>query len=192
MINVLMRTSDRPELFWRALSSVRNQSYQDVNIIVAYDNDKALRYIPDSITRLKVTPTQGQSFFWNLYCNDLKNEVSEGWFFYLDDDDYLTDDNSLFSISSHLVNPERGVICQFIRNGHAKPSNEEIEQRQIGRGRIGGSCIFLHHSKKGLADWDGKKGADFRWISELASRIEFDFIPKVVVTAGNNGLKGRL
>lgn len=192
MINVLMRTSNRPELFWRALTSVREQTYQDVKIIVAYDDPKALRYIPDSLDRIQVTPDKSHPFYWNLYCNELKEQVTDGWFFYLDDDDFLASNEVLDGISTKLSDPDYAVVCQFLRKGVKKPSDELIAQAEVKRGFIGGSCLFLHHSKKNVADWGGIKGSDWRWIMAVREKLPMRFVKQVVVATDNNGLKGKI
>ena len=129
--------------------------------------------------------------YWNLYCNELKSQVNEGWFFYLDDDDYLYDNNSLERIAQHLTNPNEGVICQFIRNGKPKPNNQLIEQKRIEKGRIGSPSLFLHSSQKDIANWDGHRAADYRFIRDVAAKLPMKFVPVVVVQTGNNGLHGK-
>jgi hypothetical protein len=160
----------------------------------------------------------GVPFHWNFYCNNLKQRVEEGWFFYLDDDDFLYDEYVLASISRHLNDPKEGIICQFNRGAQPKPeydlgdlvrSDEHgilfngqlfetkawgsfyVKPDSIVRGKIGGSCIFLHHSHKDIAHWDGKKAADYRFVKAVSEKIPLKFVPVVVVQAGNKGRKGK-
>ena len=140
---------------------------------------------------LQVT-NNGIAYNWNLYCNYLKEEVKNGWFFYLDCDDYLVNKFCLSQIAPHL-SEDHGTVCQFNRGRRAKPRLKigDVNPDEIIQGRIGGSCIFLHHTHKHLADWDDKKAADYRFIRDVAKKLPLKFIDIVVVQAGNHGLHGR-
>jgi hypothetical protein len=96
--------------------------------------------------------------------------------------------------------PGTGYICQFLRGNKKKPPLPsptpwlkwaEFPPSAVVRGKIGGSCIFLHHSQKNVANWDGKKAADYRFIKAVAEKIPLEFVPVVVVKAGNNGRLGK-
>lgn len=196
MINILIRTSNRPQEFKQCMHSIRAQTYKDLRVIICTDQIKSLDYIHENITGVRhevftVTPT-GFPFHWNFYCNNLKERVHEGWFFYLDDDDYLVNRFCLSQIATHL-SEHHGTICQFKRRRKPKPSLEpgNVKPLEIIRGKIGGSCIFLHHTQKNLADWDGEKAADYRFIRDVAQKLPLKFIDIVVVEAGNHGLHGR-
>lgn len=196
MINILIRTSNRPQLFRRCMVSIHNQIYQDINLIICTDLVKSLDYVKAYANGLSykvfTTERSGVQYSWNLYCNQLKERVTDGWFFYLDDDDYLIDKFCLAQIAPHL-SEDHGTICQFNRGRRAKPRLKvgDVKPEEIIQGRIGGSCIFLHHTHKHLADWDDKKAADFRYIRDVAQKLPLKFIDIVVVQAGNNGLHGK-
>lgn len=198
MINVLIRHKYRPELFERCINSVAHQTIiKDLHVIICCDSKEARENAYELTRNLKCLVTIFDAivqkefpFYWNLYSNQLKSVVTEGWFFYLDNDDYLYDNISLEAISTKLTNPNEGVICQMIRKGRPKPSGDYIENRKIIRGKIGAPCLFLHHSQKFIADWPYGKGADYKWIKEVESKIDLKFVPQVVVRTGNNGLHG--
>lgn len=181
LINILIRTSNRPRHFKRAYDSIKMQTYKNIKLIVS--KDRPVDYLPEEANAIDVTPNKNHSFYWNLYCNELKKEVTEGWFFFLDDDDFLISNNALEKITDHLADPEIAIICQFQRWGTKKPSDQEIREQKIIRGRIGMPCIFLHHSKKHLANFDGKPAADFRFIESIARALPVKFVPLVVVKA---------
>lgn len=181
LINILIRTGNRPELFRRCLASIKRQSHREVRVIVCYDRAESLAYIPDWVEKVQVIPDKSKPFFWNLYCNSLKALVVDGWFFFLDDDDYIINDFALANIAKHLADPSRGVICQFQRWGQPKPSHSGILRKEIIRGRIGMPCIFLHHTKKDLATFDGFPAADFRFIKDVAKVLPMNFVRAIVV-----------
>lgn len=198
MINILIRTSNRPREFKGCINSIRNQTYKDVRLIVCTDKAiESTKYITEHTQGLNVTffsiVPSGVPFHWNFYCNNLKERVTDGWFFYMDDDDFLTDRFCLAAIAPHL-DERHGTICQFKRpKGSPKPQLKpgNVNPSDIIRGKIGGSCIFLHHTHKNLADWDGAKAADYRFIRDVAEKLPLVFVPISVVRAGNNGRKGK-
>lgn len=206
LINILIRTTKgREEEFKKCIDSIKNQTYKNIRVIVCTDDRDRVQSIGNLLGRSfrKYTyfyvPPTNIPYHWNFYCNNLKEHVDEGWFFYLDDDDMLLNDTVLRTISSWLHDPNTGIICQFMRGSKPKPSlsapnamGRLIDPKvDIVRGKIGGSCIFLHHSKKDLAHWDGKRAADYRFIKAIAERLPLYFVPRVVVQAGNNGRHGK-
>lgn len=178
------------------MDSVFNQTFRNWRIFVCCDTIEAYNYaiaeqIGKALYPSVIIRNSNENHFWNLYCNELKKQVDDGWFFYLDDDDYLHNQNSLANIAKYLTNPDEGVICQFLRNGKPKPRRELMEAGRIEKGRIGAPCLFLHHSKKDIANWDGQRAADFRWIKDVEKQLPLKFVQVVVVEAGNNGLHGK-
>ena len=182
-ITLLVRTSYRPLLFKRMLDSILAQTHKNIKIIVSYDDERALDYIPEELQKVRVHKDQSIPFFFDNYCNTLKSLVNSGYFMFLDDDEQLASNNCIENICKHLKN-SYGVICQFSRNGKLKPSNEFIKGRRIVRSKIGMPCLFLHHSCKHVADFDGSAGAsDYRWIKDVANHVKLGFVPVVVAFA---------
>lgn len=189
LINILIRTSYRPSLFKRCIDSIRTQTYQNLRIIVSYDDDRALEYIPEEISKIRVYKSE-KPFFYDDYGNSLKEQVTSGYFFFLDDDDVLASDTAIEQLVRNIKN-KKGVICQFSRRGHIKPSNSLIRKRQIFRSKVGMPCLLLHHSLKRLVDFDGSVGAaDFHWIKAVSKKVELNFVPLVLVysESRSNGL----
>ena len=198
MINVLIRCS-RPKEFRHCMETVREQTHKNIRVIASLDDQRyesAIRKILQK-SRLDhdliLVHRTGKAYGWNLYCNELKARVTEGWFFYLDDDDCLSDPYCL-SIISHQLSEDHGIMCQFLRKNKPKPEINEafwMKPDDIVRGRIGGSCIFLHHTHKDLGQWDDERAADYRFIKQVSERLPLKFIPHVVVKALNNGRHGK-
>jgi hypothetical protein len=180
MINILIRTSYRPVAFKRLLDSIANQTFKNIRILVSYDDDRALSYIPEGIEKIRVYKTE-KLFWYDEYVNDLKELVTSGWFCVIDDEDWLIDNTALERVYKHLMGTS-GLICQFSRGGRLKPSNEQIKNKHIVRGKIGMPCLFLHHSHKKAADLDGCRSAsDFHWIKMVSRKVKLKFISEVVV-----------
>lgn len=156
MITALIRTIDtREELFERAVLSA------------AHDN---INYVAMKCEMVK-------DYSYNLYCNELKAKVNEGYFFFLDDDDYIIP----FAINAirPYLNPDKALIVQMLRNGRPKPREGKIE-----KGKIGLPCMILHSKHKHLADVTAEETGDFDWIKAVTDKIGFDFVPIPLVDAG--------
>lgn len=179
LINILIRTSNRSKEFARCLDSVVNQDYPEIRIIISYDNIDALRYIPKGLEAIKVEKRPHLAFGYDEYCNDLSSLVTDGFYFYLDDDDKLIDSNVL----SRLPLQEPGLIVQLQRQNNIVP--KDLNYR---RGQIGLPCLILYHSLKNIAQVKGNGVGDYFWINEVRSKVEIPFVPIVVVYSYNRGL----
>lgn len=183
LINLLVRTSYRNELFKRCMDSISSQTHKNIRIIVSYDDERALEYIPEHLEKIRVYKDETIPFYYDNYCNDLKDKVTSGYFLFLDDDDELYSEKSL-EMACKQLRGNRGIICQFSRGGVLKPSNELIKQNRIKRGKIGMPCIILHHSCKNIAEFDGSVGAsDYTWIRNVSKKVKLKFVSMVIVVA---------
>lgn len=203
MINILIRTANRPDEFRKCVSSIAAQTYKDLNLIICTDHVNSIGYIKLTLLHFEIkryelftVEATGVPYHWNFYCNNLKERVKDGWFFYLDDDDWLIDKSCLERMSAHLNGPGNGIICQYNRGKKPKPvnlkfTNGVVNTESIILGKIGGSAIFLHHTHKNLADWDGKRAADYRFIKAIAEKLPLKFVKVVVVQTGNSGRHGK-
>lgn len=189
MFNILIRTSFRPLGFKKTLSSIYQQSYKNIRIIVSYDNEDALSYIPEHLDKVRVYKTD-DLFYYDNYGNNLKELVNSGWFFFLDDGDVLSHPTILETLRRE-VSKQHGVIVQFSRNGKLKPSDKLIKNRLILRGKIGMPCLILWHKHKNLVDFDGSVGAaDYWWIKRVSDKVRLKFSPICLVHTGerDNGV----
>lgn len=182
LINIIIRTSNRPTLFARCLNSILHQTYRRFHVIVGYDSEAALTYLPEYITKLPVSADKSLPYYYDCYCNDLKVIVPDGWFFFLDDDDTLTRPTILEELVPHLSPPHEAIICQFLRNGVAKPRSNYIRNKVIAEGKIGLPCLVLHSKHKALSGLDGQKAGDYRYIREVTDNVPTKFIELPLVT----------
>lgn len=186
LINILIRTSYRPAQFARCLESIRAQTYRNIRIVVGHDRATALEYIPKEIERHFVYADNSLPYYYDVYCNELKLLVNEGWFFFLDDDDVLACPTVLEELADQLKIPG-AIICQFLRNGVAKPRDNYIRNKIIAEGKIGLPCLVLHSKHKELSGLDGQKGGDYRYIKEVTDQVPTKFIALPLVSAGPRG-----
>lgn len=187
-INILVRTGYRPVQFKRMMDSITSQTYDNIRVICSYDDDRALSYIPDSVDKVKVEKGP-ELFFYDNYCNDLKKMVEDGYFFFLDDSDYLQNETVIERLVPFLKG-NVGLVVQMDRKGTLKPSNDHINSRLIHRAQIGMPCLVAHNSLNLIADFDGSVGAaDYTWIKTLSRKRRLSFKKFVLVCTEdrNNG-----
>jgi len=181
-INILIRTKNRPLAFSSCIESIKKQTYTNYNIIV-YDNSTITSYIRWGTYQVIKDNTPCKGYEYNLFCNDLKEAVNEGYWFVLDDDDTLENENSLAEIAVELTDPNQAVICQFLRGVNPKPSNELMDKKMIVNGRIGMPCIILHHTQKNIATFTDKVNADYLFIKEVSQKLPCKFVKKILVNS---------
>lgn len=160
MLNILIRTSFRPEAFRRCLDSIPRTS--DVRIIVSYDNEAALQYIPNDVTKVDVTHLYQPStpFWYNTYCNALLDYVDEGHGLFLDDDDFFINNANV------KLHPNTSYIVPFLRGIHftPKPTLAQMNAKKLMPGYVGlPSLIFASEHRNLLHFYDGEY-ADFNAI----------------------------
>ena len=119
LINILIRTSNRPYYFRKCIESILNQSYNNVRVIICYDNLESLDYLKDyqNYSNIEFFPVQVKSkkqYKFNLYCNELLKRVTNGYVLYLDDDDYLCHDECLWYLANK-VQKNTITIWNFFR-----------------------------------------------------------------------------
>jgi hypothetical protein len=125
-------------------------------------------------------------YFYDLYCNELKEKVTNGWFFFLDDDDTLASNTALEELAAHLTKPG-AIICQMLRNGVPKPADNYIRRGVIREGKIGLPCLVLHSKYKDIGALDGEKAGDYRYIKAVTDHVPTKFICLPLVNAGARG-----
>lgn len=178
LINILIRTSNRAAGFKRLLASIVNQDYEPIRIIISYDNDAALRYIPKGLEVIKVEKHPEFQYGYDLYCNTLKSMVEDGYFVIIDDDNILKP-----NILKELPLSGPGLIVQVQIGNHIAPVDLNFKP-----GMAGMPCMILHHSLKDLADISPHGKGDSYWIKSVLSKVALPFIPMVVVFGETKGL----
>lgn len=178
LINILIRTSNRPNEFARCLRSIVAQTYPNIRIIIGYDSDTALKYIPKGLETVFVSADRSLPFYYDCYCNQLKSLVNDGWFFYLDDDDILNP-----NVLKDIPLNSHAIIVQLQRVNNVVPKDLNFR-----RGTIGMPCLILHHSLKSIADIYGSGTGDYFWIKEVISKVDPVFVPIIVVYSFGRGL----
>jgi hypothetical protein len=202
LINILTRTSNRPNFFNRNVDSVNSQTYKNIRHIVSYDNDDDLEYINkhDNLTLVKIdknkliqeddspNPNTGKYSPHNLYFNEMLKIVEEGWVIFLDDDNIFNNDNSLKDISKYMLNDDELIIWQinFINKLVLPPTEYLYNPPKLGL--IDSACFSFNIKNLGDIKWDGWKCGDFRFISHIYNKVTNKIIiPKLFIDIDNIG-----
>ena len=204
LINILTRTSNRPNGFDITYNSVKNQTYKNIKHIVSYDNEKDLSYISkyDGLHLIKIdkdklisedqspNPRTGKYSPHNLYFNEMIKIIDEGWVIYLDDDDRFTDKYCVEKIVNTINNSDDDTLIfwQFKLGNNLilPPIINDNNPPQLYK--IGGGAITFNIKHKKHATWDAWKCSDYRVINNLYNNLnKVKFINEVLVLAPKPG-----
>jgi len=190
-VSALIRTHNRPQLFKRCIASAMSQSvYLDIAVGCHEDDNETFDYVraymktiqqQRLIFGMSFTSSSDSPFFYNLYCNEFKKYVSDGWFFFLDDDDYLINDTAIERIIPYLTDPTKVVICQMKRGRFTKPDDLHMNRGYVRKGRVGMPCIFVHASLKDSVMFNDTEGADYDYIKAMIDKHGAVFAKEVIV-----------
>ena len=192
LINILVRTSGRPNYFNECVKSIYNQTYKNWNLIIGIDNKNTLSYSQSALGRdviydyskLVIPPTPnsdeyGIKFPYNLYLNDLKNEVKDGYVIYLDDDDRLQDKNSLLKLTNVIKTDDDFVIWRVKFPNRLVPSDKNFGGPPVMRD-ISGIGFSFHIKNKEM--WEPYKRGDYRAAKKLYDKIPNKIFLNEIIT----------
>lgn len=179
LINILTRTSNRPNYFRDCCSNIDSQTYKNVNHIISTDELSANTYIEKHresflyIDPLKYRHDQHKSFWyggsdspawWNSYLNDMYDLVKEGWIMFLDDDDHFTSNDSLSEIVSHIKNDDTLLFWNVEFPGYIIPrkNSQNLETSPPVPANISGIGFMFHSKYIQNAQWEPWGSGDFR------------------------------
>jgi hypothetical protein len=192
-LHVLMRTSNRPEYFKRAIESILQQTYLNYDVTICYDKIESLSYLEpyenhEKIQYFHVEETCEDKYKFNLYCNQLMKKINDGYILFLDDDDiYLG--NRCFEIINYHIGNYHMIIWKFLRPDKlVYPSNEHI----LSLGEIDTSMVCFHHSLQEKSSWGSKQYGDYYFYKPLFEdkTIKKQFVNFVLTTTQFNNKIG--
>lgn len=211
LINVITRTSNRPNAFDRNYNSVKSQTYKNINHIVIYDNPQDYENYVSKYSDITVFavdreeliknykgPTFTNRLFWpsyhNLYFNPVLKTIDEGWIIFLDDDDLFFDENSVQKIINNLQNEDTLYIWKMLSGGHTViPRQITFNMKKLELGNIGSNCFTFHSKWAKQYEWDGFKCGDFRFVQSLSKTIpNQEWIDQILVLVPSAGFGRRV
>lgn len=208
LINIITRTSNRPNSFKRNVESIKNQTYKNYRHIVCTDDDNSIQYIKDMgyddyyfVNRKSliendkcVNPKTGPYSPHNLYFNEIHKHIDNGWVIYIDDDDAFVSSDSLEKVVKFIneSDDDTFIIWQMIYSNMNVLPIDVSNSNPPKIGGIGGSCFTFHSKYIPYATWDSWKCSDFRVIERLYNTIPryiFKREPIIFVPIAGMGLK---
>lgn len=202
LVNILIRTSNRPEYFRDCINSIYSQTYKNINIIVGVDTDQTYNYVKKDKCRIVSykkedfeVPTKpnsedyGHEFIPNSYMNKLMDECKYGYIMYLDDDDVYQDNQSLEFIVSK-IQTENDLLfwkVQFPHRVVPAPSKfrQPPELTQV-------DTVGFMFPVKYRVDWEPFSNGDFRVAKQLYKNVPFKrYIDKILTKVQRNVKLGR-
>lgn len=169
-LNILIRTSNRPEYFKKCIDSVISQNYTNYEIFVCYDDIKSYDYIKNcnlNITSFYINIESDKKYKFNLYCNYLMDYVNEGFIIFLDDDDEFSHNKVFNIINENIQNEDTILIWKFMRPDKLiYPSNIN----KINLGEIDTTSVCFNSKFKNLSKWGDNKNGDYHFYKDLFSK----------------------
>lgn len=187
LVNILTRTSGRPDQFRRCRESILKQKFNgDVRHIVCIDGPCEYAEgdvivpgrgliapeVPPKHRRYRPAP-------YNLFINDALEAVEGGWVYVLDDDDEFLTKDALARLEPHMNDRDNLVVCRFLMSKSVIPASwgEKLVMNDVP-----GSSILYHSDHKADGHWHGqycgdffaannlvKKGLKLVWVNEVVA-----------------------
>ena len=197
-LNVIIRTSNRPNYFKDCVDSVKALYTPDeIKFHITIDDYKDLCYVQQNlmgydynyylIDREKVEKIcenikiirrpRLENYYFNIIKPFLK-----GWCFYLDDDD-----KNISKINVKKLDSNKIYIARAIVNGRKLPNSKNFG-RNVVINDISTLCIICHSSK--IVDWTPQCGGDYDFISEMYKKYECVWVDEVLSSVQDNLGKG--
>lgn len=172
-LTCLIRTSYRPKQFPLCggsiiLAASRLENKIDVRIIVSYDDQRAMEYLMEERPGIKYIPVQKTRtpFGYNLYCNDLLQEVHSGHAMFIDDDDTVLPN----AFNQLQLEPGLSYIVPFKREHTQKPTPAMMQLQKIHKGYIGLPCLIVWHEHIKHLSFTATETTDYDNILHLSSK----------------------
>ena len=187
-LNIIVRTN-RPNYLRNCIKSIKEQSYQNINLVLVCDNMESVKYTREYDARMiKVTndykqgpkpinPEYGIYFPYNRYLSEVQKLV-KGYILMLDDDDKLINRKSVSCIMSNVKKNELTVWKVDMKGFGIIPKhsfNKSIELYDIT-----GIGMCYHSSQIHLTDWSEWKRADYRTAKKLSQNLKVNWIDLIL------------
>lgn len=186
LINILVRTSNRPNFFKNCYQSIKEQDYKSIHLIVSSDDEKTKEYLDNysvdvkiSLVRTDCSNMQKQQFVpgylskpfpANEYFNEMLKHTKQGYTICLDDDNKFTYNNALSRIISKIENDDQMLFWRLKFPGYLIPNNSHFGNPPVCC-QIDTAGFVFHTNYIKYAQWDMYSMGDFRTAMSLFLRI---------------------
>lgn len=202
LINVLTRTSGRPNAFKRCYESMSSQTYTNYKWIIGVDTTDTKEYVEQLVgddprvtiieyPQVPKDPERGDAHApYNEYMNTLLEAVGFGYIFCLDDDDIFTSEQSLGIMATHAE--EDSLLLFRTKMPYGIVPAEQFESWPILVPQQVTSCGYIYHSKhKWAIHWNPVKEADYRCAQTLSRLLPMRRLAATLVEVPNIGMGDR-
>jgi len=172
-LNILIRTSKRPDLFKQCIESILSQKYTNYHIYICYDHmecyEYVKKYLNGNITSFFVETESLEKYKFNLYNNQLMDKVEDGFILFMDDDNIYTHDLCFKIINENIESYDTILIWKFMR------PDKLVYPKHINNiklGEIDTTMICFHSKYKNLSRWNDCQCGDFFFYSDLFSKFK--------------------
>lgn len=183
IVNILTRTSNRPNFFKTCCESINQQNYPNINHIIGCDDKDSIPYVKDYTSNYiyvdpnKYKHNKNKSFWyhknnesnspawWNSYFNDMYSLLKPGWVMFLDDDDQFTYNNSLKIIMDYHPQSTDYLkfwLVGFPNNVIPRINSPSLEFYPPSPANISGIGFMFHTNFIQYAEWEPWAYGDFR------------------------------
>lgn len=185
-INILIRTSKRPQGFKRVIDEIQRQAQNvPVCIIVSVDNQESLEYVLkysciDHVVQCTPQPRQHKDHNpYNEYYNELITKTKPGWVWRIDDDDIVMP-GALETIQQHVENPDVCYIFNILSHVNTIfPSDTS----KITYCDIATPNFVIHTKHNDTCRWKPVRGGDYRFLQDLlhsTPSLTVEYIDKII------------
>jgi glycosyltransferase involved in cell wall biosynthesis len=204
LINILVRTSERPLFFKDCIKSIEGQTYKNINIIASTDTKNTKDYVLKERCRqiecdyinLKeyekpsdIGQDYGVFFKPNLYMNDLQNEVKKGYIMYLDDDDVFEDTKSLMNIVNQ-IKTEKDLLFWKVKFNHTVIPSDKFFGKEPVFSQVDTMGFMFPNGYK--QNWEPFTNGDYRISKKLYNTVPNKiYINEILTKTYRNVKKGR-
>jgi hypothetical protein len=186
VVNVLVRTSNRPRFFEKCYKSIRSQYYRNINLIVSCDDKETRQYVSsyaidtivgfkrseetEAVKKVFVPENPSKPFPANEYFNEMMDKTNEGFIIYLDDDDIFTCPEAVSTIVEQIDHEDQMIFWRVQFPGYLVPDDKYFGKPPVCC-QIDTASFAFHTRYKRFALWDAFSLGDFRTALSLFLRI---------------------
>lgn len=187
-LNILVRTN-RPNYLNECIRSIEEQTYENINLVLICDSEKAIEYTRGYNARMVKVKRQnvrsqekegdenyGRYFPYNKYIDTVQKKV-KGYILILDDDDKLTDQDSAKEI---IKNADKNSLLLWKVNFNNRIIPQNTFGKEITLYDITGIGMCYHSDYIEQTDWSEWKRADYRTAKKLSETLKVKWIDKVL------------
>ncbi len=185
LINILTRTSGRPEFYKDCVKSIKEQTYSNIKHITCVDDDASYEYaskLCDNVIRVEKgqkIPEYGIAHApYNLYINPLLDQVDEGFIVILDDDDRFTNTTALEFIARYM-DEDKLVLWRCKLPYGIVPADWAMNFPVLVPQQVTSFGYVFHSKHKWAATWDGVKESDYRCAQRLSRLLGHEWVNQI-------------